>query len=56
MRCLDPFEDGHGELLSVGPVMLIEELELHGAEEALGDAVVEAVPDGSHRAEQARGA
>jgi hypothetical protein len=55
MRCLDPLEDGHCQLLAVGPGALVEELELQGAEEALADAVIEAVADRSHRAEQAGG-
>ena len=51
----DPVEDRRRELLAVGPVVLVEELELQGPEEALGDAVVEAVADGAHRAEQPGG-
>ena len=37
---------------AVRPAVLVEELELQGAEEGLGDTVVEAVADRSHRAEQ----
>jgi hypothetical protein len=35
---LNPLEDGTGELAAL-PAVLIEQLELKGAEEALGDAV-----------------
>src|SRR5207302_210435 len=49
----DPVEDRQGELLSGTPLMLVEELELQGPEEALGHAVVEAVADAAHGAEQA---
>ena len=37
---LDPLEDGLGELLAALPVVLVEQLELEGAEEALGDGIV----------------
>jgi acyl-CoA hydrolase len=40
---LDPFEDGLGELAAALPAMLIEQLELEGSEEALGDGVIEAL-------------
>ena len=44
----EPVEDGGGELGSGLPVVLVEELELEGSKEALGDAVIEAViPAGS---------
>ena len=36
---LDPGEQGHGELLAGGPAVLVEQLELQGPEEALGDGV-----------------
>jgi hypothetical protein len=39
----DPLEDGLGELPAALPVVLIEQLELEGAEEALGDGVVKAL-------------
>ena len=51
---LDPLEDGAGELVSALPAVLVEQLELEGAEEALGHGVVKAVPDASHGAKQAR--
>jgi hypothetical protein len=50
---LDPLEDGQRQLLPALPVVLVEQLELEGAEEALGHRVVEAVPDAAHGAEQA---
>ena len=40
----DPFEDGLGQLTTIFPVVLVEQLELEGAEEALGDGVVEESP------------
>ena len=39
----DPLEDGLGELVAALPVMLVEQLELEGAEEALRYGVVEAL-------------
>ena len=36
---LDSFEDGLSQLLAALPVILVEQLELEGAEEALGHAV-----------------
>ena len=41
----DPLLDGQGELLTGCPAVLVEQLELEGAEEAFGDGVVEAVTD-----------
>jgi hypothetical protein len=38
---LDPLEDGEGELLAALAVMLVEQLELQRAEEALADRVIE---------------
>jgi hypothetical protein len=52
MRCLDPLEHGEGELAARCPAVLIEQLELEGPEEAFGDAVIEAVADRAHRAQQ----
>jgi len=40
---LDPFEDGLGELVAALPVVLVEQLELESAKEALGYGVVEAL-------------
>ena len=48
----DLFEDGQGEMTAVGPVVVVEELELQRPEEALDHAVVEAVTHGAHGAEQ----
>jgi hypothetical protein len=48
----DPVEDREHELLARVPALLVEELELQGAEEALDDAVVVAVADASHRTQQ----
>ncbi len=43
-------------MLSGCPVVLVEEFELKGPEEALGDGIIEAVADGAHRAQQTGGA
>ena len=48
----DPVEDRKGQVLTATPAMLVEELELQRAEEALGHRVIEAVPDRTHGAEQ----
>ncbi len=47
---LDPVEDRHGELVACVPAVLVEQLELKAAEEALGDAVcrVFVVPAAEH--------
>jgi hypothetical protein len=50
---LDPLEDGLGQLLAALPAVFVEQLELEGAEEALGHGVVEAITDRSHGPEQA---
>jgi Integrase core domain len=49
---LDPVEDRQCQLLAGVPVVLVEQLELQRSEEALDDAVVEAVPDRAHGSEQ----
>src|SRR5690606_4844086 len=49
---LDPVEHGQGEFVAGLPVALVEELALQRREERFGDAVVEAVPDAAHGAEE----
>ena len=48
----DPVEHGEGQLLACLPAVLVEQLDLQGPKEALHGAVVEAVTDGAHGAEQ----
>jgi hypothetical protein len=42
---LDPFEDGEGELATALPPVLVEQLSLHGREDALATALGRAVID-----------
>src|SRR3954468_12094878 len=53
VEALEVAEDGVGQLLAGGPGMPVEQLGLQGGEEALGQAIVQAVADAAHRAEQA---
>ena len=49
---LNPLEDGQCQLLAVLPAVLVEQLELQGPEEALGNGIVETVADRPHGPEQ----
>jgi hypothetical protein len=48
---IDPLEDGPCEFATALPVMLVEQLEPKGLEEAVGHAVIEAVAGRPHRSE-----
>jgi hypothetical protein len=52
VEALDEREDRVRQAFSSGPGRAVEQFGLQGGEEALGDAVVEAVTDRAHRPEQ----
>ena len=49
----DPVEDCRSELITVGPVVLVEEFSLQDREERFGNGVVVAITDSAHRSKQA---
>ena len=49
----DPVEDRRSELVSVRPLMLVEEFSLQDREERFSHTVVVAIADSAHRSKQA---